>query len=128
MGRGRAVDDDGYLILDDELPGNDVYVPEQLDLFSELRQEPLEVRVLGVQEQAYELWKDRQRKYGCTNISRTGALGCYVRGMDKLARLGHVYRDGAKDMPDESISDSWLDLMNYAMMGYMCHNGLWPKE
>ena len=86
----------------------------------------LETRVQYVQGIAFKLWQDRQAKYGPTNIAITGALGCYVRSQDKLARLSRVYKEGAKDMPDESISDSWLDLMNYAMMGYMCENGLWP--
>lgn len=87
---------------------------------------PLEEQVKYVQSEALKLWQDRQTKYGPSNIAITGALGCYVRSQDKLARLGRVYKEGAKGTPDESIEDSWLDLMNYAMMGLMCHRGWWP--
>lgn len=85
-------------------------------------------KVEAVQSKAFKLWCDRQKKYGSTNISSTGALGCYVRANDKLARLKGKYTEGKGDTPDESVSDTWLDLMNYAMMGYMCHNGLWPEN
>lgn len=82
--------------------------------------------VVDTFNKAFAIWEQRQQKYGPSNISTTGALGCYVRSQDKLARLGRVYKDGVKDMPDESVNDSWLDLVNYAVMGYMCHNNLWP--
>lgn len=86
----------------------------------------LEKRVANVMWQAFQLWQDRQLKYGVTNIQQTGAPGCWVRSVDKLSRLREVYLNGAKSTPDESISDTWLDLINYAVMGYMCHHGLWP--
>lgn len=89
--------------------------------------DPLELDVRMVMNMALALWKDRQAKYGPRNIAATGALGCYVRANDKLARLGRVYLEGKRtEMSDESINDSWLDLLNYALMGYMCENNLWP--
>lgn len=87
-----------------------------------------ENRVRKVMEKAFELWKDRQTKYGPSNIAATGAMGCYVRSVDKLARLKGVYLHGKTDTPDETISDSWLDLINYAVMGYMCHHDDWEAE
>jgi len=108
----------------------DPYQPlEQLDLFPpNYKDFPLEVAVKDAYVAAYRIWRDRQAKYGPSNIAITGALGCYVRSQDKLARLSMVYKNGTKDTPDESIEDSWLDLLNYAMMGYLCHKGQWPKE
>lgn len=88
---------------------------------------PLEEDMKKIQAEAMKLWRSRQEKYGPTNIGRTGALGCYVRSNDKLARLHNVYMMGVGNMPDESIEDSWLDLMNYAMMGLACHRGVWPQ-
>lgn len=87
----------------------------------------LEAEVAVRMQRAFNLWKERQRKYGVTNIARTGALGCYVRCEDKLARLSRVYVEGAGEMPDETIKDSWLDVVNYAIMGLMNHEGAWPK-
>jgi len=86
----------------------------------------LECAVVDVMTKAFKLWQDRQRKYGRGNIARTGAMGCYIRAEDKMSRLRRVYIQGKGDMPDESINDTWLDLLNYAMMGYMCTNNLWP--
>jgi hypothetical protein len=86
----------------------------------------LEVEMIRILTRAFRLWQDRQLKYGRGNIARTGAVGCYIRCEDKLARLNGVYVKGRKDMPDESISDSWLDLLNYAMMGYASHHNIWP--
>jgi hypothetical protein len=86
----------------------------------------LEKKVVEVFRIAFQLWQSRQKKYGRGNIARTGSLGCYIRSEDKMARLRGVYVQRKGDMPDESISDSWLDLVNYAVMGYMCHHKLWP--
>jgi hypothetical protein len=87
----------------------------------------LEQKVLSALSTAYALWKNRQKKYGPQNIAFTGAQGCFVRSLDKLSRLRGVYLENRPDMPDESIEDSWLDLLNYALMGYMCHKKEWPN-
>lgn len=90
-------------------------------------QDPLEAEVKKVMTRALDIWRERQVKYGPSNIAATGTLGCFVRATDKLARLREVYlnQKGA-DVPDESVVDSWLDLLNYAAMGVMCHEGNWP--
>lgn len=86
----------------------------------------LERRFLGVLDRAYQLWCDRQKKYGRRNIAAFGAVGCLVRGNDKFARLSHFYLDDAKEnFIDESITDSWLDALNYSAMGLMCHERKW---
>lgn len=86
----------------------------------------LELKVAQTMWIAFRLWQARQKKYGRGNIARTGALGCYIRLEDKMARLRGTYVHNKGEMPDESISDTWLDLMNYATMGYMCHHNTWP--
>jgi hypothetical protein len=89
----------------------------------------LERMVLGVLGTAYQLWQSRQRKYGVTNIARTGAGGCYVRLEDKVARLHEYYIRGQKEQfGDEGIEDTWLDAINYPVMGLLAHRGLWPSE
>jgi hypothetical protein len=88
---------------------------------------PLEESLLEVLSRAYHLWRDRQEKYGPTNIASTGALGCFVRATDKLARLREVYLNGrGAEVSDETVIDSWLDLVNYAAMGLMCEEHTWP--
>lgn len=76
---------------------------------------------------AWQLWQERQRKYGRANIAKHGALGCAVRMSDKLARLDRYYVEGKRgEMPDETVLDSWLDVANYALMGAACLQKLWP--
>jgi hypothetical protein len=87
----------------------------------------LEKRMVAVFEEALALWKARHAKYGRGNISRYGATGCLVRSGDKSSRLEEVYIRGKKNTPDESIEDSWLDLLNYAAMGLLCHRKEWPQ-
>jgi hypothetical protein len=77
--------------------------------------------------EAFELWKDRQRKYGSTNIAMFGEKGCVVRAFDKLARLKQAFFEAmGMNASDEKVYDSWLDLINYAVMGAVCHRGGWP--
>jgi len=75
----------------------------------------------------FELFKQRQRKYGPGNIAAFGDLGVCVRAQDKLARLRHHYfGGGAGDMADESVEDAWRDLAVYAVIALVCRNGRWP--
>ena len=91
--------------------------------------ETLECHILTVLAEAYQLWQQRQKKYGVTNIARTGAVGCYVRLEDKVSRLHNYYVLNNKEaFGDESIEDTWLDAINYPVMGLLDHRGLWPKD
>ena len=73
------------------------------------------------------LWKQRQKKYGSSNIAAFGETGCLVRGYDKMARLRQaLINKKGLDADDESIEDSWKDLVNYSIMGLVCRRGLWP--
>lgn len=73
-------------------------------------------------EEAREICLKRHEDYGPGNISRHGELGVLVRMDDKLARLEHLLGREAKC---ESIEDSWLDLVNYAVIGLLVHRGVW---
>lgn len=87
----------------------------------------LEERMLGVFQEAYELWCARHKKYGRGNIARHGAIGCLIRGDDKASRLEEYYLRGASDSTDakETVEDSWLDKINYDVMGLLCERGRW---
>jgi len=87
----------------------------------------LEAIVADTFKEIFNLWKDRQKKYGPGNIAAFGEVGCLVRGHDKMARLRRALMDNlGRDMPDETIEDSWKDLTNYALMGLVCRRGQWP--
>lgn len=86
----------------------------------------LERRIAGIMQEAFNIFKQRQRKYGKKNISQFGSTGVVVRSYDKLARLGRFYVEGEKDQfGDEAISDTWLDALNYAAIGLCCERKEW---
>lgn len=90
--------------------------------------EELEAILAGLMLEYLELWKKKQRSYGPHNIGMFGAAGCLIRSSDKVQRLRRHYFMG-KDvsLSDESIEDTWLDLVGYALMGLMNERGQWPQ-
>lgn len=72
----------------------------------------------------------KHRDYGPTNISRSpgGPLnGLRVRMWDKLARINNLIDSGAEP-ENESLRDSFLDLMNYAAIAQVVLGGNWPES
>lgn len=87
----------------------------------------MEKMMAGFFIRAWRVWQKRQRKYGRGNIAKHGALGCAVRTSDKMARLDRYYFEGkVEPMTDETMTDSWIDAANYALMGAACFEGRWP--
>lgn len=69
----------------------------------------------------------KHRDYGPRNIADApgGALnGLRVRMHDKLARINHLV-DNDVEPENESLRDSFLDLLNYAAIGLMVIDGNW---
>ena len=66
----------------------------------------------------------KQQDYGSENITISGELGVVVRAQDKLCRLRHLLAKNG-DVNHESVDDSWMDLANYGIIGYMVHNKVW---
>jgi len=88
----------------------------------------LEESWLEVARDLFLLWQARQKKYGTGNIAAFMELGCLVRASDKIARLKEaLINNHGIESTDESVLDSWLDLANYAIMGIMCHRGMWLR-
>lgn len=66
----------------------------------------------------------KNRDYGPGNISAFGEKGVVVRLSDKIERLKTlVWNDKAPE--HEKVSDTWLDVTNYGIIGLMCHRNLW---
>lgn len=76
--------------------------------------------------ECFELFKERQRKYGRGNIAKTGEFGVWVRGTDKDARLERAYTMTARDVPDETVDDTWRDRLVYSGIALVVRKGLWP--
>lgn len=87
----------------------------------------LESIVAKVLLEYFELWKNKQRSYGPHNIGAFGAAGCLIRSNDKIQRLRrHYFLNKDVSLSNESLEDTWLDLMGYALMGLVCERGQWP--
>lgn len=81
----------------------------------------------------------KQQDYGPGNLLEFGAQGVLVRLSDKRSRIVNLRKliqkaDHLSESTfpktvalNESEADSWLDLSNYAVIGYLMVNKLWPK-
>lgn len=65
----------------------------------------------------------KQTDYGPENIRRFGLDGLLVRCHDKIARLKnlHLFRDG--ESANESVTDTYLDIIGYSAIGMMWERG-----
>ena len=98
---------------------------------------PFDVRSVGsfeshvqrVLTEAGELLIRKHHDYGPTNIGRSpgGPLnGLRVRVWDKVARINNLIDSGAEPQ-NESLRDSWVDLLNYSAIALLVLDGKWPE-
>lgn len=81
-------------------------------------------------ERALEVLLKKHQDYGPKNISDSpgGPLnGLRVRMHDKLARINNLIDSGAEP-ENESLRDSFLDLMNYSAIAMLVLDGNWPES
>ena len=87
----------------------------------------LEQIVSDVMKEYFALWKKKQASYGPHNIGAFGAAGCLIRSNDKIQRLRrHYFLNKDVSLSDETLEDTWEDLIGYAIMGLICERGQWP--
>jgi hypothetical protein len=82
-----------------------------------------------VLDDAGNLLIKKHKDYGPTNISLSpgGPLnGLRVRMHDKTARINHLIDNGATP-ENESLRDSFIDLLNYSAIALMVIDGKWPR-
>ncbi len=75
---------------------------------------------------ALEVFIHKQYDYGPMNIAYFGNIGVLVRLNDKIERLKNLILNN-KEVNNESIYDTWLDIANYGLIGLMCEEKLWPN-
>lgn len=72
----------------------------------------------------------KQSDYGPKNIALApgGPInGLRVRMHDKMSRINHLVDSGATP-ENESLRDSFLDMLNYSAIALMVLDGDWPSE
>lgn len=81
-------------------------------------------------EEALEILVKKQSDYGPKNIALApgGPLnGLRVRMHDKMSRINHLIDNGATP-ENESLRDSFLDMLNYSAIAMMVLDQDWPTE
>jgi len=85
--------------------------------------------VWRIMDQAGNLLVRKHHDYGPKNIAHSpgGPLnGLRVRIWDKVARINNLLDSGVKPS-NESLRDSFLDLLNYSAIAMMVLDGVWPE-
>lgn len=83
----------------------------------------LGVLARSVFESALGVLLDRARDYGTANLVLTGEAGVATRITDKCARIIQICgrRGGTR-----TTEDSWVDIINYGILGLLLHQGRVP--
>ena len=85
--------------------------------------------VWDILDAAGNLLIQKHHDYGPKNISQSpgGPLnGLRVRIWDKIARINNLIDSGV-DPENESLRDSFVDLLNYSAIALMVLDGTWPE-
>lgn len=89
-----------------------------------------EESVHWIYDEARAVLLRKHNDYGPKNISMSpgGPInGLRVRMHDKLARINNLI-DAGVEPENESLRDSFLDLMNYSAIAMMVLDGSWPDD
>jgi hypothetical protein len=95
-----------------------------------MKSNTFEDNVEAVYKDAMDTLLSKHRDYGAKNISDApgGPLnGLRVRMHDKLSRINNLVDSGASP-ENESLYDSFLDMMNYAAIAQLVLRGQWGDE
>jgi len=85
--------------------------------------------VWRIMDAAGNLLIRKHHDYGPKNIAHSpgGPLnGLRVRMWDKIARINNLLDSGVQPS-NESLRDSFLDLLNYSAIAMMVLDGVWPE-
>lgn len=88
---------------------------------------PLEFEAAIIARKAIDLLVQKHEDYGPANISDApgGALnGLSVRLHDKIARLNNLLSNDKKPK-NEAIEDTFIDILNYALIALLVIDGKW---
>lgn len=68
----------------------------------------------------------KQKDYGSGNIANNPQpeFGVAIRANDKVQRIMNLLSKDSSAQ-NEAREDSWLDMSNYGLIGYMVSKGLW---
>ncbi|AYY11593.1 DUF1599 domain-containing protein [Actinobacteria bacterium YIM 96077] len=103
---------------------------DQSEMVEKFHEDRLENDTFKTFEEARQLLLRKHQDYGAKNISESpgGPLnGLRVRMWDKQARINNLV-DSNAGPTNESLRDSFLDMLNYSAIALMVLDGRWPDE
>ena len=73
------------------------------------------------------IFDKKQQDYGSGNIANNPQpeFGVAIRANDKVQRIMNLLTKGNGGAQNEARTDSWMDLANYGLIGYMVAKGIW---
>lgn len=79
--------------------------------------------------------ESKQKDYGPHNLIKFGEYGVVVRMGDKMERIINLSKKQRQAYGNttemyacnEPMADSFLDMANYSLIGYVMQTGVWPK-
>ena len=78
-------------------------------------------------EDMHDILVAKQKDYGHGNINRFGVVGVAVRLSDKIERIVNLTEKGI-DPENESLKDSWIDIVGYSCIACMLEAGSFTME
>lgn len=73
-------------------------------------------------EDLHSLLCRKQHDYGHKNIDNFGLIGVAVRICDKMARAENLLKRDSNAVKDETVADTYLDIIGYAVIALMLQN------
>ena len=96
-------------------------VAEKMDLATPQAKIALELSLENIL-----IFDKKQQDYGSGNIANNPQpeFGVAIRANDKVQRIMNLLSKG-NEPKVEARTDSWMDLANYGLIGYMVAKGIW---
>lgn len=79
-------------------------------------------------EAMHTLLCQKQHDYGHGNIMNFGVVGVAVRLCDKIARAVNLAKRGSNAVPNETVVDTYADIIGYAVIAVMLRNETFQLE
>ena len=91
---------------------------------------PTTIDIDRILKEEKELFLRKLHDYGTEDMTEAGVPGVIARMNEKLLRLKNLMKQadgiGGRAM-EEPIRDTFLDLMGYALIGTLLHDGIWER-
>lgn len=118
-----------YVVRDDNKSGISTVSSDWSLLSVGLTDVSIEKAWLSTVQNMFTTFVKKNHDYGSDNLALAGIPGVVIRMGDKISRLFQLSGINGKvlaEVSSEGVKDTFLDLANYAICGYIMCSGKWP--